>query len=80
MSGISNKFLSGKGLFSDLVVQKEFNELVKFGMKPEYLNSLPDAKAISTRWRKYILGEKSRGGYVAPKKKYGMVNNLKKKK
>jgi len=49
-------------------------------LKPEYLNSLPNKKALGDRWRKYILGEKSRGGYVAPKKKYGMVNNLKKKK
>ena len=80
MAKISDKFLSGKGLFSDLVVQKEYNDLVKFGLKPEYLNSLPDAKAISARWKKYILGKNSRGGYVAPKKKYGIVDNLKKKK
>jgi len=81
MSGISNKFLSGgRNPFMDLVAQKEFNDLVKFGLKPEYLNSLPDKKALGDRWKKYILGKKSRGGYVAPKKKYGIVNNLKKKK
>ena len=81
MVKISDKFLSGgRNPFMDLVAQKEFSDLVKFGMKPEYLNSLPDRKALGDRWKKYIIGKKSRGGYVAPKKKYGIVNNLKKKK
>ena len=63
MAKISDKFLSGKGLFMDLVTQKEFGDLVKFGLKPEYLNSLPDAKAISARWKKYIM-RKNKGGQV----------------
>ena len=63
MAKISDKFLSGKGLFMDLVTQKEFNDLVKFGFKPEYLNSLPNKKALGDRWQKYIKG-KNKGGQV----------------
>ena len=65
MTDISDKFLSGgRNPLTDLITRNEFNELVKFGLKPEYLNSLPDKNALYDRYRKYILGEKSKGGQV----------------
>jgi len=65
MTNISDKFLSGgRNPFNDLLKKNQFNELVKFGLKPEYLNSLPNAQALGDRYRKYILGEKSKGGQV----------------
>ena len=65
MADISDKFLSGgRNPLTDLITRNEFNELVKFGLKPEYLNSLPNAQALGDKYRKYILGEKSKGGQV----------------
>ena len=64
MANISDKFLSGgRNPLTDLITRNEFNELVKFGLKPEYLNSLPNAQALGDKYRKYILG-KNKGGQV----------------
>ena len=64
MADISDKFLSGgRNPLTDLITRNEFNELVKFGLKPEYLNSLPNAQALGDKYRKYILG-KNKGGQV----------------
>ena len=65
MTDISDKFLSGgRNPFNDLIKKNQFIELVKFGLKPEYLNSLPDKNALYDRYRKYILGEKRKAGQV----------------
>ena len=64
MANISDQFLSGgKNPFNDLLKKNQFIELVKFGLKPEYLNSLPNAQALGDKYRKYILG-KNKGGQV----------------
>jgi hypothetical protein len=77
---ISPHFLTKGNDFSNLMVRGAWNDLVKFGLKPGYLNTLPNAQALYDRHNKYI--KKNKGGTNVTKdfRKTGMFYNNKKRK
>ena len=77
---ISPHFLTKGNDFNNLMVMGAWNDLVKFGLKPSYLNTLPNAQALYDRHNKHI--KKNKGGTNVTKdfRKTGMFYNNKKRK
>ena len=77
---ISPHFLTKGNDFNNLMVMGAWNDLVNFGLKQSYLNTLPNAQALYDRHNKHI--KKNKGGTNVTKdfRKTGMFYNNKKRK
>jgi len=82
---ISPHFLTKGNDFNNLMVRGAWSDLVNLvGLKPGYLNTLPNAQALYDRHDKYLsnIKKRNKGGTNVTKdfRKTGMFYNNKKRK